>query len=216
MNKKTELKIRIAQSGALLYLKNPRFTMAALAREAEIEPDQIYEYFSNRRNVLDFFYESLILEYLESIKKIEKYSSYTLSEKLGNLALTMIDLMDPYREFVRQTYKKMIVCSSRDTSFEKMLREQLKVIYETDTHQSRLSSALNSRPLYKAGTFNFHLLIRFWLKDKSIGYQKTMELIDKWTAFIEEIHYSSILDRGFDVAKFILYNSPFSQTYKKN
>lgn len=212
MNKITEEKIRIAQTGALLYLKNPRFTMSALAKEAGIEPDTIFDFFPNRRDVLDYLYESLILEYRQSTRAIEKYSEYTLSEKLSNLALTIIDLMEPYREFIRKTYRSMIVCSTRETSFIKLFRDQLKIIYESDTKQSRLSSVFNRQPLYKAGTYNFHILIRFWLKDTSSGYQKTMELIDKWTAFVEELHYSSILDRGFDVAKFIFYSSPFSQS----
>lgn len=188
--------------------------MSALAEAAEIKPEKIYDYYSNRRDVLDFFYEGLILEYKESIQSIDKYAEFTLSEKLSNLALTLIDLMDLYREFVRQTYNDRVVCSSRKTVFEKLFRQQLKVIYESDTNQSRLSAALNRAPLYKAGTYNFHLLIQFWLRDKSAGNQKTMELVDKWTAFVEELHYSSILDRGFDVAKFIFYNSPFSNTTK--
>lgn len=214
MNKNTEEKIRISKSGAHLYLKNPRFSMTALAAAAELKTEKIYDYFSNRRDVLDFFYEGLILEYEESVRSIEKYDEFTLSEKLSNLALTILDLMDPYKEFIRQTYNKRIMCSRRTTSFEKHFRKQLKAIYESDSKQSRLSTAFNREPLYKTGTFNFHLLIRFWLRDKSTANQKTMEFVDKWTAFVEEIHYTSILDRGFDVAKFLFYNSPFSNTSK--
>lgn len=214
MNKNTEEKIRISKSGALLYLKNPRFSMTALAEAAELKTEKIYDYFSNRRDVLDFFYEGLILEYEESVRSIEKYDEYTLSEKLSNLALTILDLMDPYKEFIGHTYSERVMCSRRTTSFEKHFRRQLKAIYESDANQSRLSSALNREPLYKAGLFNFHLLIRFWLKDNSVANQKTMEFVDKWTAFVEEIHYSSILDRGFDVAKFLFYNSPFANTSK--
>jgi AcrR family transcriptional regulator len=214
MNKITEEKIQISKSGALLYLKNPRFSMSALAEEADIKPDQMYEYFSNRRDVLDFFYEGLILEYKESILSIDAYDSFSLSEKLSNLALTILDLMDPYREFVRKTYTDLVVCSSRQTTYDNHFREELKAIYESDKNQSRLSSFLNRGPLYGAGTYNFHLLVRFWLKDESAGSQKTMEFIDKWTVFVEELHYSSILDRGFDVAKFIYYNSPFSNASK--
>lgn len=214
MNTNTEEKIRISKSGAHLYLKNPRFSMTALAEEADLEPEKIYDYFSNRRDVLDFFYEGLILEYKESIQAIDGYNGYTLSEKLSNLALTMLDLMDPFKEFVRKTYRERVMCSQRTTPFEKHFRKELKAIYESDSKQSRLSSALNRNFLYKAGTFNFHLLIQFWLKDESTANQKTMEFVDKWTAFVQEIHYSSILDRGFDVAKFFYYNSPFRNASK--
>lgn len=214
MNKITEEKIRISKSGANLYLKNPRFSMTALANEAELETEKIYDFFANRRDVLNFFYEGLILEYQESVRAIKKYQEFTLSEKLSNLALTIIDLMDPYRDFIQKTYKDLVMCSQRENSFDKLFRLELKTIYESDSNQSRLSSLFNRNFLYKAGTFNFHLLIRFWLNDKSVANQKTMELADKWTAFVEEVHYSSILDRGFDVAKFIFYNSPFSNRSK--
>lgn len=189
--------------------------MTALAEEAELEPDKIYDYFSNRRDVLDFFYEGLILEYQESIQAIDGYNEFTLSEKLSNLALTLIDLMESHKAFVKKTYREMVMCSTRNSAFEKHFRSQLKTIYESDPNQSRLSRVFNRDSLYKAGTFNFHLLIRFWMNDKSVANQKTMELIDKWTAFVEEVHYSSILDRGFDVAKFVFYNSPFSNRSKK-
>jgi len=211
MNKIIEEKIRISKCGANLYLQNTRFTMSALGEEADLQKDKIYDYFSNRRDVLDFFYTGLLLEYKESTHSIKGYSEFTLSEKLGNLALTLIDLMEPHREFVKKTYWDLVGCSGRRPPFETHFRDELRAIYESDSQQSRLSMAFNREPLFKAGTYNFHLLIRFWLHDLSEGRQKSMELVDKWTSFVQELHYSSILDRGFDVAKFIFYNSPFSK-----
>lgn len=213
MNKKTEKKIQIANLGAALYTKNPRYTMSALAEAAGLEKkDEIYDYFSNRRDVIEFFYEGLLIQYRQIITRIDGYQGYTFSEKLSNLALTIIDLMEPHKEFVKHTYRSFILCSYRKTAYTKALRTEFKLIYESDTDQSRLSSMLISSPVYKTAELNFHLLIRFWLKDKSEGAQKTMELVDKWTAFVQEIHHSSILDRGFDVAKFLFYNSPFSKS----
>lgn len=212
MKKPTKEKILIAKAGARLYLTNSRFTMNALAKAAEVDLDLVYEYFPNRRSVLDFFYESILIEFREITSKIEGYEDFTLSEKLNNLALTIIDLMNEHKEFVRQTYKRTIVCTSRQQAFNEEFKHQLKLIYENDPNQSALSSAFNNQLLYKAGLTNFHLLIHFWLKDTSTGNQKTMELIDKWTSFVQEVHYTAILDRGFEFAKFLYYNSPFSPT----
>lgn len=210
MNKSTSNKIRISRAAASLYIENPRFTMKSLAKASDTEPHTLYNYFANRRDALHFFYEGLILEYYEAVKSIESYSSYTLSEKLSNFALTLIDQMEPHKEFVRQTYSDFVQCTSMDSGFNSLFKMELKAIYETDKKQSRLSAALNHSLLYRTGLINFHILIRFWLKDTSTGSQKTMELVDKWTALVQEVHYSSILDRGFDVAKFFYNNPPFS------
>jgi len=218
MNKKTKQKIQIAKSVTDLYLKNTRFKMSALADVSDVDPAEIYDYFPNRKSVLEFYYESVMIEYQEITRQIEGYPEFTLAEKLSNLAYTILDLFEEHKEFVSKTYKPMIVSSSQKTAFSKAFETQLKVIYENDSRQSALSSALNNQLLYKAGLTNFHLLVGYWLKDSSRGNQKTMELIDKWTALVEEIHYNSILDRGFDFAKFLFYNSPFnpaSTTSKK-
>lgn len=212
MNKKRAKKIQISRAAATLYLKNPRFTMGALAEASGTEPETIHDYFPNRREALRYFYEGLMEEYRESVQSIETYSSYSLSEKLSNLALTLIDLMEPHKEFVRQTYREQVQCAYGNNGFKHLFIDELKAIYQSDPDQSRLSTALNNKLVYRAGFTHFHLLIHFWLKDQSAGSQKTLELVDKWTSFVQELHYSSILDRGFDVAKFFFYNSPFSNT----
>ncbi len=209
MNKKTSQKIQISKSAADLYLKNPRFTMSALADASETDVDFLYEYFPNRQSVLEYYYEGILIEYQEITRNIDGYSEFTLAEKLSNLAYTLTDLMKDNRMFVKQTYRKLIVYSSRKPAFNQVFKVQLKSIYENDAKQSSLSSALNNELLYKAGLTNFHILMKFWIEDDSTGNQKTMELVDKWTAFVQEIHYTSILDRGFDFAKFLFYNSPF-------
>jgi len=214
MDKSTKEKIQVAKAGATLYLTNSRFTMSALAEASKTSLENIYEYFPNRRSVLDFFYEAILIECQEITSKIEGYADFTLSEKLSNLALTIIDLMNEHKEFVRQTYNRKIVCTGQQQVFNEEFKHQLKLIYENDPKQSALSSAFNNQLLYKAGLTNFHLLINFWLKDTSTGNQKTMELIDKWTSFVQEVHYTAILDRGFEFAKFLYYNSPLKPSGK--
>ncbi|REL24593.1 hypothetical protein DYD21_18580 [Rhodohalobacter sp. SW132] len=209
MNTKTSKKIQIAKNGADLYLKNTRFTMTSLAAASEIEVNEIYEYFPNRRSVLEFFYESVIIEYREITKKIDGYQNFSLAEKLSNLALTVIDLLGEHKQFTAKTYRRLIVCSSRTPEYNRGLKDELRSIYENDARQSAVSSALNSNLLYKTGVMNFHILINLWLNDESEGDQKTMELVDKWTAFVEEIHYNCIIDRGFELAKFAFYNLPY-------
>jgi len=219
MTKEIKEKIHIAKSGARLYTTNPYFSLRALADAADIEIDTIYKYFTNRRSILEFYYESIMIEYQESTQNIEGYLDFTLSEKLSNLALTLIDLMAEYKEFVRQTYKPFVVCNSRNQAFNQAFKVQLKIIYENDPHQSRLSTVFHTDLLYKAGLTNFHLLIRFWLNDESPANQKTMELVDKWTSFVQEVHYTAVIDKGFEFAKYIFYNSPlnpYGATSKNN
>lgn len=208
MNKKTEKKIQIADAAAERYLENSKFSIKSLATKLEIPASEIYDLFPNRRSILEFYYEGALIKCYEITSAIDGYKSFSLSEKLSNLALTLIDIFQENREFVAKTYKPIIACSNRRTAFEVKLKDQIHQIFKNDTNQSKLSSFLHRDYANTLILYHFHGLIRFWMCDESEHYQKTMELVDKWTSFAEEIAYSSILDKGFELAKFAVYNSP--------
>ncbi len=216
MNIKTENKIQIADAAADLYLKNQRFTLESLAEASGFEKDEIYNYFPNRRAILEFFYESVLIQYEDLTEKIDGYKDFSLAEKLSNLAFTILDLFQEKRAFVQLTYQKLVLCSTKKSAFSEALHNQIKNIYENDPKQSRMSSIVAGTYLYKIGVVNFHLLVQFWLRDESTGYQKTMELVDKWTALVESLHYCSILDRGVDFGRFLLYNLPSGNPCKSS
>lgn len=219
MNKKTDEKIRISDAAAVRYLENERFTIPSLADKLNMQPSEIYDFFPNRRSILQFYYEATIIKYEEAIKQIDDYSSFSMAEKLSTLALTLLDLFQENREFVQRTYSSYVVCKSAITPFEKSFKQEIASIYKSDQKQSRAASLLNTDPIYELILYHFHGLIRFRLRDNTEGYQKTMELVDKWTAFVQELNYSSILDRGFELAKFAAYQTPLKKyfhQYKKD
>ncbi len=210
MNKKTKKKIQISEAATERYLINERFTIKSLADELNMSSSEIYDLFPNRRSILEFYYESVIIRYQSLTATIENYSNFTMAEKLSNLALTILDMFQERREFVSKTYNSMIICSNRSTNFEKYFKKQLSLIFEQDNRQAKSASIFNGELTNRFIVLHFHGLIRFWLRDSSEGYQKTMELVDKWTALVQEVNYSYVIDRGFDLAKFALYNSPFN------
>lgn len=210
MNKKTKKKIQISEAATERYLVNERFTIKSLADELKMDSAEIYDLFPNRRSILEFYYESVIIRYQTLTAAIEGYNNFTMAEKLSNLALTILDMFQERREFVTKTYHSMIACSSRSTNFEKNFKKQLSIIFEQDERQSKSASFFNGELTIRFIVLHFHGLISFWLRDSSEGYQKTMELVDKWTALVQEVNYSSVIDRGFDLAKFAVYNSPLN------
>ncbi|MEX2456808.1 MAG: hypothetical protein WD381_05805 [Balneolaceae bacterium] len=216
MNKKTKKKIQISEAATERYLVNERFTIKSLADELKMDSSEIYDLFPNRRSILEFYYESVIIRYQTLTAAIEGYNNFTMAEKLSNLALTVLDMFQERREFVSKTYNSMIACSNRSTHFEKNFKNQLSYIYEQDKKQSTSASVFNGELTNRFIVLHFHGLINFWLRDSSEGYQKTMELVDKWTALVQEINYSSVIDRGFDLAKFAFYNSPLNSFFDFN
>lgn len=215
MNKETKLKITISEKATDLYLRNKRFTIQNLAKETQLSSADIYELFPNRSSILRFFYESRILLYKKQLTSIEDYNEYTLSEKLNNLFLTLLDQFLEHREFVLQTYNNFAACSTSRSKFKELFIDEIEAIFQNDNNISSSSKIILNSLFYHSVFYQFNALIGFWKKDESTLYEQSMVLTDKWSAFVQEVFYTKIIDRGFDFGKLLIYNSPFRKYMNK-
>lgn len=213
MNKETKKKIKISETAAKRYIENNRFTIQSLAEELDMKSAEIFEMFPNRKSILLYFYESKLLICKNQTKSIDAYSDFSLSEKLSNLFLTLLDEFLESREFVLETYKEFIVKSPFNTAFEKEFKQELKTIFQSDEQLSGSASFFVNRMLYNTVYCHFHGLILFWSNDESEKYEQSFALVDKWCSLIEELFYNKILDKGFDFGKFLIYNSPLKRAF---
>lgn len=213
MDKQTKKKSKIAEAAAKRYIENPRFTIQSLANELDMKSAEVFGLFPNRKSILLFFYESRLLAYHEQKKSIEGFEEFTLSEKLSNLFLTILDQFLEYREFVLETYGKFIARNPVYISFEQEFKKELKDIFQSDVNITGTSRFFTNGLLYATVYYHFHALILFWSKDESEKYERSFALVDKWCSLIEELFYSKIVDKGLDLGKFLLYNSPFKQAF---
>ncbi len=207
------LKIKIAERAADLYIEQPDFTLKYLSGQMKIKPAEMYTLFPNRRNVLQFVYAAQLYKYRGIRKDIENFASYSLAEKLSNLAYTLTDLLLEHREFTDRTFDPLIRNCFQTTDFEKQLEEEIAGFFK---HNSSISTSASFllQPLFFRLIRNHYLwLIRYWLNDESPGFENTMALTDKWTNFIQEILYNKTLDKGFDLAKFIAMQSGIKEWF---
>ncbi|MDZ7718461.1 MAG: hypothetical protein U5K72_06535 [Balneolaceae bacterium] len=213
MDKQTKKKIKISETAAKRYIENNRFTIQSLAERLDMKSSEIFELFPNRKSILLYFYESRLLICKDQTKLIDSYAEFSLSEKMSNLFLTLLDEFLEYREFVLETYKQFIVKSPFNTAFEKEFKRELKSIFESDDQLSGSASFFVNRLLFNTIYCHFHALILFWSNDESEKFEQSFALVDKWCSLIEELFYNKILDKGFDFGKFLFYNSPFKQAF---
>lgn len=216
---KHELKRKISEAAAKRAAVNTYFSIASLATKAGVKETEIQELFKTRNEILEFYYESRISIYKEQREKIDDYSEFSLSEKLSNLFLTLIELLSEDKIFVEKTYSQLIAkkiyCES---CFRREMISEIDQIFSDDKQISTASKPFLNKYSYNLIYAQFHGLIWFWLSDKSPHQENTLALIDKWSALIEEICYSKITEKGFDLLKFLAYNSPLknlsSQRFK--
>ena len=211
MDKETKLRTKIAEAAAQRYIENPRFTIQSLAKELKMDSADIFDLFPNRSSILRYYYTSTIIRFRNETASLEDYASYSLGEKLSALHLSLADQFQEQREFVLNTFKRGKYSPFRSSEFAREYKQILKSIFENDRNIPATAAPFINRFLYHSIHCQFIGLISFWKRDESRNYENTMALIDKWSALIEEVFYSRIAEKGFDLAKFLFYQSPLSE-----
>lgn len=207
-----KVKLAIADVAAQLYVEQEgSFSLHQVSRETDLNVDVIFEFFDDQQEIIYFYYASLVKRYQLMIEEIDEFEEFTLSEKLSNFAYASFDMMAEHETFVEQTFKHYILCSCKKTAYEKQIGDLLKRFIEDDPGRSASSDAMVNDCTLRLVRKKYLHLVRFWLNDDSDGKQASMELTDKVTGLIEEALYTSVIDRSFDLAKFLFSNETVKQ-----
>jgi len=205
-------KLAIADAAAQLYVaQNGSFTLHEVAGKVDINVGELFQYFSDQQEIMYFYYASLVTRYRLMIDEIEEFSSFTLSEKLSNFAYASFDMMQEREEFVSQTFESYILNSCKKTEYEQKIEELFSEFFEKDTGKSASSDLVINKCSLRLFRKKYLHLVKFWLYDESEDKEVTIELTDKVTGLIEEALYTSVVDRSFDLAKFLFSNDIISQ-----
>jgi len=214
MENNIQFKTKIAECGARRYVKNRRFTYRSLAAELNIEEKEITKHFPNRSSILLYFYESRILLHQEQTNQIDDYISFSLGEKLSNLFLTLFDMFDEHREFVNLTYDELAI-KHPDSCFKKLFLKGIEQIFSSDNRIAASSRVFVNQRIYLFMFYSFNIILKSCFSDDAKTHEHCMALTDKLCSFIEELFYTQILDKGFDLGKYLIYNSPLKSIIKK-
>lgn len=208
MSIETSIKRDVAERAAHRFVENNRFTLQSLASDLDLKPAEIYQLFPNRSSILDYYYVSRFELYQEQISAIENYENYSLSEKLSTLILSLLDQFTEQREFVLETYRRRVLNPTSSSKFRELYIREMKTIFNSDLKLCSASSFLLNSLFYSALFQTFNGILWFWSNDRSDLSENSMALVDKWSSFTEELFYTKVAEKGVDLGKFILMNSP--------
>lgn len=202
-----ETKFRIADIATDLYIQGEgHFLIKDIASKMDITPAQVFNYFPNKEAILKFYYASLAVRYEAMIDEIEDFESYTLSEKLSNFAFTTFDMLREKEAFTEATFNAYILRSITKSDFENEIEHLFKQFMEEDDNISLSSTVVLNTYTYSFLRRQYLELLRFWLNDTSENKELTMELTDKATGVLQVLLYNPVLDKSFDLIKFMNAN----------
>ncbi|MEX0685202.1 MAG: TetR family transcriptional regulator [Balneolales bacterium] len=202
-----EKKQRIIKAALDIYTENPSsFTLKSIAKKARVKEAEIYSFFPNKTAILKSFYTGIVPAYNEMIREIEGYEKYDLSEKLSNFVYSSLDMMQEQRDFVEKTFDELIVRAQPKSRFQIQVESLIEEFVKNDLRISATHQYLLNSIAFKVLSREYLYLIQYWINDESLGSEKTIALTDKYTAFLSEILYSAVIDKGIDLGRFLISN----------
>lgn len=198
------LKIDISDTAAEITENNGYFTILNILDKTGLRAFDLFRLFNSKRDIILFWYAALPVKYDSMINEIEDFDSYTLSEKISNFTYTIFDMLDDFPVFVNTTHKTGLSGSLNSSGFFNASKSIFRHFIENDNRISAGSRLLLNNVLYDVITRHFFWLLRYHLEKDSPDHARSVALTDKAAGLLEEIFYSPIPDKGFDLFKYMI------------
>ncbi len=204
-------KIELCESAIDLILAEGSFTIAQLSEATNKTASQIYSLFPNKKSITEYYYPSLVIRYSAMIEEIEDFESYTISEKLSNFIFTTFDMMEDRSEFVEDTFEKMVFKKGCNSEFHQEVTALFKLFFTSDGRIAVSAGFVMKDYFFEFIAREYLDILKFWLNDDSDGKERSFALTDKLTGFVEEVVYNKVIDKGFDLAKYLINHAGLTE-----
>lgn len=169
----------------------------------DFEEDDFYNHFTSYANLQKEIYLTLFNHTIQTLLKDKEYDKFTAENKLLSFYFTFFENMKANRSYVVIDLK-----SPQDISKLELLKEAF------DSYIKSLglkSIDFKSDIIHKLGRnikgnvmwLQLMLILKFWLKDDSKGFEKTDILIEKAVSTTMQIMDTTPLESIMDLGKFL-------------
>lgn len=179
------------------------FTIKRISERAGISTDDVRVFYPNKSAILKDFFSIIPDLYKVQSLDIEGFSALPLADKLSNYIYTSFDILQEHRDFVEMTFSLQDM-GRNSTSWKEKSVKQFMDFVDLDSRIPDLNRVVIPDFLYSIAINEYFEIIQFWLKDESQGSEKSLALVDKLTSFIQEVMYSGVPDKGFDLIKYVV------------
>ena len=179
-----------------------RFMKAMGAKEAEF-----YQYYTSLESLekdiwKDFFDETENRLYSEAA-----YQEYSVREKLLGFYFTLIEVLKARRSYVQFAGKKLVVGAAYLDTFKKEFLEfARKLVVEALSTQEIYDRSVLSKKYNEALWAQMLFVLGFWVNDKSDGFEKTDEAIEKAVNLSFDLMAKNPMDSLLEFGKYLFKN----------
>lgn len=209
------------QNAYIDYVLNKGMKPASVyvfAKENNISEEDFYNLYSSFEGIEDSVWTGLCKRAMTEVQNQEIWEQYSSREKTLAFFYALIELLKSKRSFVLYSLKQ-----SGQTIGTPSILKGVKILFEGFAsgliEQGVESGELANRRFltskYKDALWiQFGVILNFWVKDNSPGFEKTDEAIEKGINVTFDLFGKSPLDSLFDYGKFMMNNGGMNPNVK--
>ncbi len=185
-------------------------TMQQIAKAAGVGNATIYNYFATKEAILFGYYEAHVEACIDTLKSVEGFDTFSLQEQLHTLFETSLELLAEDREFVAETFGRVLLRGSRDWARIKPIRA-LFLAAVNDMLDAAAEVGEIPEPVFQELTCQFLMdayiaAVHYWLADTTEGFENTRVAIDRGLDLACAMLKAGISNKVFDLAVFFFKN----------
>ena len=204
-----EEKAKIIQAYKELSLESSRFPVSinAVCERAEVERPVFHKHFVGLATVQEAIWQGFFMSTINSIEASEVYAEYMVREKLLAFYFTFFEVVSDDRAFVELFSEQMGVWNYNPRCLMGM--KPLFLAFLTELVEEGKEVEEVAERYVMGGDYpgwhwpQFLYLVNFWLGDKSEGYARTDQAVEKAVNFGFDVMGRNVLDSAFDLARFL-------------
>jgi len=207
-------KIQDAYMDYVLSHGNEPHSVYVFCKELEIKESDFYESYNSFQSIGMEIWESLFTQTKEMIEKQEVWSEYTVREKFLSFFYSFCELLKSFRSYATYSFKAGIPGIKDSAILGPIKKSFLQFADSLITEGLDTGEILDRKFItdrYRDGLWiQFLFIIQFWIKDYSLGFEKTDEAIEKGVNLSFDLMARSPLDSIIDYSRFLARNGSFS------
>lgn len=176
-------------------------------KENKIEEAVFYSFFTTLDGIRETIWIKLFENAVTSLKNDEAFITYSNRNKLLALYFTFFEILTLNRSYVyfvlkenKQGLQNLKQLRKLRSRFKKFIKEEVQVtLIEKHEKIDKIAKPV----LSEAAWVQFLFILKFWIEDSSVGFEKTDIMIEKAVKATFDVLDTTPLESLFDLGKFV-------------
>lgn len=187
----------------------------SFVKKLKISESDFYEFYSSFESIEKIIWVDLIVETIDTLQQQEIWNEYSSRDKILAFFYSYVEVLKKQRSFViyslnsaKEGFSTPAVLSGVKPIFEHFAEEILNEGLETGELAER---KFFSKRYKDALWVQFAFILKFWVGDDSVGFEKTDEAIEKGINVTFDLFQRSPIDNLLEYGKFLSRNGHFKE-----